>query len=101
MKLITLLLCAFALSAQYTSDPPMVLKSEFGQIVVSPTRLYLQNTDGPGGPGVYAILTISATGDRRGILTVVNPATAQSIMLDPDQGILMNGKVVVPMPDLK
>ena len=98
MKLITLLVFTFALTAQFTSDPPMVLKSEFGQIVVAPTRVYLQSTD---GPGVYAILTVSVSGERRGILTVINPATAKSIMLDPDYGILMNGKVVVPMPDLK
>jgi hypothetical protein len=94
MKLLTLLVFTIALTAQNANDPPMALKGQFSQLVVSPTRLYLQSTE---GPGVYAILTISVTGDRRGILTVVNPATAQSIMLDPDVGILMNGKVVVPM----
>jgi hypothetical protein len=96
LKLSLLLLCAFALTAQFTSDPPMVLKSEFGQIVVAPTRVYLQSTD---GPAVYAILTISVSGERRGILTVINPTTSKSIMLDPDQGILMNGRVVVPMTE--
>src|ERR1019366_5841111 len=92
---VVLFFAAIILTAQPAGDAPMVLNGTLGRIVVAPGRVYLQSTDGP--PGVYAILTIAVSGERRGILTVINPATAKSIMLDPDHGILMNGKVVVPI----
>jgi hypothetical protein len=91
---VVLFFAAIILTAQPAGDAPIVLNGTLGRIVVAPGRVYLQSTD---GPGVYAILTIAVSGERRGILTVVNPATAKSIMLDPDQGILMNGKVIMPM----
>jgi hypothetical protein len=93
-RLFAILFAAIILTAQPAGDAPIVLNGTFGRIVVAPGRVYLQSTD---GPGVYAVLTIAVSGERRGILTVINPATAKSIMLDPDHGILMNGKTVVPM----
>lgn len=60
---------------------------------VGPNLIYLANGTGQ----VYAIMTKAVTGSPRGVFSVVNPANGNTITLDADYGITVNG-VAVTVP---
>ncbi len=63
------------------------------QVFISPDGIWLLNSAGQ----VLGVLDVAVTGAPRGVFSVYNPANGNSILLDPDNGIFVNGvKMNVP-----